>query len=77
MTLNQNALPATRKLGLGLGQIMIETDFPHNDSTFPHSEEVTTELVTAAGLDEGEIRQLVRGNAIGAYGLDPYFGVTS
>jgi hypothetical protein len=36
----------------------------------------TTERVTAAGLDEGEIRQLVRGKAIGAYGLDPPFGVT-
>ena len=60
---------------VGLGQIMIETDFPHNDSTYPHSEEVISELVTAAGLGEREIYQLVRGNAIGVYGLERYFGV--
>ena len=36
---------------VGIGQIMIETDFPHVDSTYPHSEKRTIELVTAAGLD--------------------------
>jgi predicted TIM-barrel fold metal-dependent hydrolase len=61
---------------VGLGQIMIETDFPHNDSTFPDSEKVIGDLVKAAGLGEDEIYQVVRGNAIGAYGLDRYFGVT-
>jgi hypothetical protein len=31
--------------------------------------------VQAAGLDDGETRQVVRENAIGVYGLDRYFGV--
>jgi predicted TIM-barrel fold metal-dependent hydrolase len=60
---------------LGIGQIMIETDYPHNDSTFPHSEKVITDLVIAAGLNQDEILKLVRGNAIDVYGLDRYFGV--
>jgi hypothetical protein len=61
---------------VGIGQIMIETDFPHKDSTYPHSEEVISGLVRAAGLDEKETRQVVRENAVGVYGLDRYFGVT-
>ena len=61
---------------VGIGQIMIETDFPHKDSTYPHSEKVISGLVKAAGLDEIETRQVVRGNAIGVYGLDRYFGIT-
>jgi predicted TIM-barrel fold metal-dependent hydrolase len=60
---------------VGMGQIMIETDFPHKDSTYPHSEKVVSELVTAAGMNQAEIEQLVRGNAISVYGLDRYFGI--
>jgi hypothetical protein len=60
---------------VGMGQIMIETDFPHKDSTYPHSEKVVSELVTAAGMNQTEIHQLVRGNAISVYGLDRYFGI--
>jgi predicted TIM-barrel fold metal-dependent hydrolase len=61
---------------VGMGQIMIETDFPHKDSTYPHSEKVVAELVTAAGMNQTEIDQLVRGNAISVYGLDRYFGIS-
>jgi predicted TIM-barrel fold metal-dependent hydrolase len=61
---------------VGIGQIMIETDFPHKDSTYPHSEKVISGLVRAAGLDEKETRQIVRENAVAVYGLDRYFGVT-
>jgi predicted TIM-barrel fold metal-dependent hydrolase len=60
---------------VGMEQIMIETDFPHKDSTYPHSEKVVSELVTTAGLNDKEINQLVRGNAIAVYGLDRYFGI--
>ncbi len=62
---------------VGVGQIMIETDFPHKDSTYPHSEKVISGLVRAAGLDDKETRQIVRENAIGVYGLDRYFGVAT
>jgi predicted TIM-barrel fold metal-dependent hydrolase len=62
---------------VGMERIMIETDFPHKDSTYPHSEKVVSELVTAAGLNEREIQMLTRSNAIAVYGLDRYFGITS
>jgi len=60
---------------VGIDQIMIETDYPHNDSTFPRSEAVVGELVASAGLTDDEIFRVVRGNAVGVYGLDRYFGV--
>jgi hypothetical protein len=62
---------------VGINQIMIETDFPHVDSTYPHSEKRTVELVNEAGLDERETNLLVRQNAIRVYGLDRYFGITA
>jgi predicted TIM-barrel fold metal-dependent hydrolase len=55
---------------IGMSQIMFETDYPHSDSTFPHSREVAEKLVQAAGLDEHEAWQLLRGNAIECFGLD-------
>lgn len=57
---------------IGMNQIMIETDYPHNDSTWPHTAEVVERMVTAAGLDEAETRRLLRGNAIECYGLARY-----
>jgi predicted TIM-barrel fold metal-dependent hydrolase len=62
---------------VGMGQIMIETDYPHGDSTWPHSRETVEHLVRTAGLDDDEIYALVRGNAIRCFGLDRYFGVAA
>jgi predicted TIM-barrel fold metal-dependent hydrolase len=62
---------------IGMERIMIETDFPHKDSTYPHSEKVVADLVATAGLDERETTMLVRTNAIAVYGLDRYFGIES
>ena len=59
---------------IGMSQIMFETDYPHSDSTFPHSRETAENIVTAAGLNEHEAWQLLRGNAIECYGLGR-FGV--
>jgi hypothetical protein len=61
---------------IGMGQIMFEVDYPHSDSTFPHSLETATRLVEQAGLDEHETYLLLRGNAIRAYGLER-FGIES
>jgi predicted TIM-barrel fold metal-dependent hydrolase len=60
---------------IGMSQIMVETDYPHNDSTFPNSKTVVAELVEQAGLTPDEVYQLVRGNAVRVYGMDRYFGV--
>jgi predicted TIM-barrel fold metal-dependent hydrolase len=63
------------RTAIGVEQILVETDFPHADSTYPHSEKVITELVTEAGLTPTEIELVTRRNAITAYGLDRYFGI--
>lgn len=61
---------------VGMSQIMFETDFPHSDSTYPHSKETAEKLIAAGGLNDAEAYQLVRGNAINCYHLDKYFGIT-
>ena len=51
---------------IGMDQICFETDYPHADSTFPHSKKVATEICTEAGLDDEETYKFIRGNAIRA-----------
>jgi predicted TIM-barrel fold metal-dependent hydrolase len=60
---------------VGIDQICFETDYPHADSTFPDSKQVATDICTQAGLDDGEIYKLLRGNAITAFGLER-FGIS-
>jgi predicted TIM-barrel fold metal-dependent hydrolase len=62
---------------IGFEQLLFETDYPHTDSTWPHSKKTAEELCDGAGLDAGERYQFLRGNAINAYGLDRHFGITS
>jgi predicted TIM-barrel fold metal-dependent hydrolase len=57
---------------IGMDQICFETDYPHADSTFPRSEAVAEEICTAAGLNQQETYQLLRGNAIKAFNLQRY-----
>ena len=61
---------------VGMGQITFEIDYPHADTTFPYALETATALVEAAGLDQHEVDQLFRTNAIRAYGLER-FGITA
>ena len=58
-----------------MDQICFEVDYPHADSTFPHTKEVATSIVTNAGLNDEEIYKLMRGNAIRGWGLER-FGIT-
>jgi predicted TIM-barrel fold metal-dependent hydrolase len=60
---------------IGIEQIMFETDYPHSDSTFPHSREVAEKTAQMAGLNEYEIYQFVRGTAIECFDLQR-FGIT-
>jgi predicted TIM-barrel fold metal-dependent hydrolase len=57
---------------IGMDQIMIEVDFPHSDSTYPHTAKVVGDLAIAAGLSEEDTRLLVRGAAIKCYNLGRY-----
>ncbi len=58
-----------------MDQICFETDYPHADSTFPHSKKVAEDICTKAGLDDEETYKFLRGNAITAFGLERY-GIT-
>ena len=60
---------------IGMDQICFETDYPHADSTFPHSKKIATDICTQAGLSDEEIYKFLRGNAINLYNLERY-GIT-
>jgi hypothetical protein len=60
---------------VGMSQIMFETDYPHADSAFPNSAAVVEKLMSAAGLNDHERWQFLRGNAIECYQLQRY-GIT-
>ena len=52
----------------GIDNICFETDYPHSDSTWPHSKDTALKLM--GNLPEDVVRKLVRGNAIEMLGLD-------
>jgi predicted TIM-barrel fold metal-dependent hydrolase len=60
---------------IGMEQITFEVDYPHADSTFPHSKETAQLICDKAGLDDNERYLFLRGNAIKAFGLER-FGIT-
>ena len=57
---------------IGMEQITFEVDYPHADSTFPHSRETAQLICDKAGLDDRERYLFLRGNAIKAFGLARY-----
>lgn len=54
---------------IGIGQLVFETDYPHQDSTWPNTVEVVAEI--AARVTPDELERLVRTNAIEMLDLDP------
>ena len=60
---------------IGMDQITFEVDFPHADSTFPHTKKVAEDIVARAKLNKTETQKLFRGNAIRLYHLDKYYGI--
>ncbi len=53
---------------IGVDNVLFETDYPHQDGTFPHSRETAEKLF--GHLDPEVIHKLARGNAIELFGLD-------
>ncbi len=53
---------------VGVSNVTFETDYPHSDSTWPHTREVAQKLM--GHLPDDVIRKLVRGNAIEMLSLD-------
>ena len=58
-----------------MDQITFEVDFPHADSTFPHTKKVAEDIIARAKLNKTEVQKLFRGNAIKLYHLDKYYGI--
>jgi predicted TIM-barrel fold metal-dependent hydrolase len=57
---------------IGMDQICYEVDYPHADSTFPHSKKVLESICAQAGLGEEETYKFARGNAIRCFGLERF-----
>ncbi len=53
---------------IGEDNVTYETDYPHTDSTWPHTRKVAMELT--AGLAPDVVRKIMRGNAIRMLSLD-------
>ena len=54
---------------IGIGQLVFETDYPHQDSTWPRTAELVSEIAKLVPAQEREM--LVRTNAITMLDLDP------
>jgi predicted TIM-barrel fold metal-dependent hydrolase len=52
---------------VGLDRLLWASDYPHSDSTWPHSQKVIER--DFAGVPEREVEAIVAGNAIALYGL--------
>ena len=55
---------------IGVGQLVFETDYPHQDTTWPDTAAVLERMRTLVGDDDDFLR-IVRTNAIEMLGLDP------
>jgi hypothetical protein len=53
---------------IGIDQITFETDYPHQDSTWPHTLDAVRRF--ADELDDGELHKILRGNAAHLLGLE-------
>jgi predicted TIM-barrel fold metal-dependent hydrolase len=53
---------------VGEGNVTFETDYPHQDGTWPNTKRVAEKLF--AGVHPDAIHRIVRGNAIELFGLD-------
>jgi predicted TIM-barrel fold metal-dependent hydrolase len=54
---------------IGVSQMLFESDYPHQDTTWPHTDKVIAKV--AAQVSETELEMILRGNAIRMLGLDP------
>jgi predicted TIM-barrel fold metal-dependent hydrolase len=48
---------------IGVDNVMIETDYPHSDSTWPHCIDLAHKQLAATDLDDEEKYKVLRGNA--------------
>jgi predicted TIM-barrel fold metal-dependent hydrolase len=53
---------------VGVGNVVFESDYPHQDGTWPHTREAAAEQF--GHLDQATVNRIARGNAIDLLGLD-------
>ena len=53
---------------IGVEQVMFETDYPHQDGTFPHTLETAQDLF--GHLPQDQVDKIARQNAIRLFDLD-------
>ena len=56
---------------VGEDNVMIEVDYPHSDTTWPHSLKLAHERLDAAGLTPEQQYKVMRGNAEKLYQFTP------
>jgi hypothetical protein len=61
---------------IGIEAIAWECDFPHSDSTWPHSPEELMGECIGAGLSDREIEQISWENACRFFRFDPFAGIS-
>jgi len=54
---------------IGVTQLLFETDYPHQDTTWPHTDSVVDRI--AAMVTPAELELIVRTNALTMLNLDP------
>ena len=54
---------------IGIEQLVFETDYPHQDSTWPNTDRIVSQI--GERVSPAELEMLVRTNAIAMLGLDP------
>jgi len=63
-----DAVGVTCRHHIGIDNLMFEVDYPHSDTTFPHSREIAADRFSQVPADEA--RKIFRDNAIRLFNLD-------
>ena len=71
----RNASGVRARHEIGLSHMMWSTDFPHAESDWPEAQKVITEIF--AGVPDDECRQMLGGNVIDYFHLDPELPIQS
>jgi predicted TIM-barrel fold metal-dependent hydrolase len=54
---------------IGVDNVMVESDYPHTDSTWPHTQEIVMQRL--AGRSDDDVEKVLRGNACRVFDFQP------
>jgi predicted TIM-barrel fold metal-dependent hydrolase len=75
VSFQEDAMGLRMRDAVGIGTLMWGSDYPHTESTFPRSREITREIL--AGVPEAEQALILRENAARLFGFDADLGLQS